>query len=196
MAEAEGSRRRKVLIVGAGPVGALTALSLDKRGWDVEVWDAREGPQSPPVPLATTEADESRPAWEADQPLQPPLDQPGHLVPRGRGAQGGRSFPVRSVLGGSGAHEGAYDTPCRRATRSPGVRSGTGPVHQLDLPATPESASGRALAGLRPDPIPHQALPIGSTNSTGVGKERRTSGTAWTGARRWEGGRHAGRPRC
>lgn len=47
MAEAEGSRRRKVLIIGAGPVGALTALSLDKRGWDVEVWDAREGMRSP-----------------------------------------------------------------------------------------------------------------------------------------------------
>lgn len=37
------SRARKVLIVGAGPVGALTALSLHRRGWEVEVWETRDG---------------------------------------------------------------------------------------------------------------------------------------------------------
>lgn len=38
-----GTRSRKALIIGAGPVGALTALSLDNRGWDVEVWESRDG---------------------------------------------------------------------------------------------------------------------------------------------------------
>lgn len=37
------SRARKALIVGAGPVGALTALSLHRRGWEVEVWESRDG---------------------------------------------------------------------------------------------------------------------------------------------------------
>jgi pyruvate/2-oxoglutarate dehydrogenase complex dihydrolipoamide dehydrogenase (E3) component len=36
-------RPRKVLVVGGGPVGALTALSLHKRGWNVEVWETRDG---------------------------------------------------------------------------------------------------------------------------------------------------------
>lgn len=36
-------RARKALVVGGGPVGALTALSLHKRGWSVEVWEARDG---------------------------------------------------------------------------------------------------------------------------------------------------------
>ena len=36
-------RQRKALVVGAGPVGALTALSLHRRGWDVEIWESREG---------------------------------------------------------------------------------------------------------------------------------------------------------
>ncbi|WVQ85327.1 kynurenine 3-monooxygenase [Cryptococcus sp. DSM 104549] len=38
-------RKRKVLIIGAGPVGALTALSLHRRGWEVEVWESREDPR-------------------------------------------------------------------------------------------------------------------------------------------------------
>jgi 2-polyprenyl-6-methoxyphenol hydroxylase-like FAD-dependent oxidoreductase len=37
------SRPRKALVIGAGPVGALTALSLHRRGWEVAVWDMREG---------------------------------------------------------------------------------------------------------------------------------------------------------
>jgi kynurenine 3-monooxygenase len=36
-------RKRKALVIGAGPVGALTALSLHRRGWEVEVWESREG---------------------------------------------------------------------------------------------------------------------------------------------------------
>ncbi|OWZ49291.1 kynurenine 3-monooxygenase [Cryptococcus neoformans A2-102-5] len=39
------SRARKVLVVGAGPVGALTALSLHRRGWEVEVWESRDDPR-------------------------------------------------------------------------------------------------------------------------------------------------------
>lgn len=34
---------RKVLVVGAGPVGSLAALLLHQRGWQVEVWDGRDG---------------------------------------------------------------------------------------------------------------------------------------------------------
>lgn len=36
-------RQRRALVIGAGPVGSLTALSLHKRGWEVEVWDTRDG---------------------------------------------------------------------------------------------------------------------------------------------------------
>lgn len=42
---AEKERKRKVLVIGAGPVGSLTALSLHKRGWAVEIWDTRDGTQ-------------------------------------------------------------------------------------------------------------------------------------------------------
>ncbi|WWC58433.1 kynurenine 3-monooxygenase [Kwoniella dejecticola CBS 10117] len=38
-------RPRKVLIIGAGPVGALTALSLHRRGWEVELWESRYDPR-------------------------------------------------------------------------------------------------------------------------------------------------------
>lgn len=41
--ELNPERRRRALVVGGGPVGALTALSLNKRGWDVELWEARDG---------------------------------------------------------------------------------------------------------------------------------------------------------
>jgi len=37
------TRQRKALVVGAGPVGALTALSLHRRGWEVEIWESRDG---------------------------------------------------------------------------------------------------------------------------------------------------------
>lgn len=36
-------RPRKALIIGAGPVGSLAALSLHRRGWEVEIWEGREG---------------------------------------------------------------------------------------------------------------------------------------------------------
>ncbi|KAJ9110781.1 kynurenine 3-monooxygenase, mitochondrial precursor [Naganishia adeliensis] len=36
---------KKVLIVGAGPVGSLTALTFHKRGWQVEIWEGREDPR-------------------------------------------------------------------------------------------------------------------------------------------------------
>ncbi|WVQ71023.1 kynurenine 3-monooxygenase [Cryptococcus sp. DSM 104548] len=38
-------RSRKALIIGAGPVGALTALSLHRQGWDVEIWESRDDPR-------------------------------------------------------------------------------------------------------------------------------------------------------
>jgi len=38
-------RPRQVLVIGGGPVGALTALSLHRRGWDVELWESREDPR-------------------------------------------------------------------------------------------------------------------------------------------------------
>lgn len=47
------TRQRKALVVGAGPVGALTALSLHRRGWDVEIWESREGKSLPVVALLT-----------------------------------------------------------------------------------------------------------------------------------------------
>lgn len=36
-------RPRKALVIGAGPVGSLTAICLHRRGWEVEVWESREG---------------------------------------------------------------------------------------------------------------------------------------------------------
>ncbi|RXK35051.1 kynurenine 3-monooxygenase [Tremella mesenterica] len=38
-------RQRVALVIGAGPVGALAALSLHRRGWDVEIWEARDDPR-------------------------------------------------------------------------------------------------------------------------------------------------------
>jgi hypothetical protein len=43
---ASSTKQQKVLIVGGGPVGALAALSFLKRGWQVELWEARSGGSS------------------------------------------------------------------------------------------------------------------------------------------------------
>ena len=40
---AEGSKAQKVLVVGAGPVGALAALYAANRGDDVHVYELRAG---------------------------------------------------------------------------------------------------------------------------------------------------------
>ena len=34
---------RKAVVVGGGPVGCLTALSLARSGWRVELYDGRKG---------------------------------------------------------------------------------------------------------------------------------------------------------
>jgi len=47
------ARQRKALVVGAGPVGALTALSLHRRGWEVEIWESRDGMSLSVCPLLT-----------------------------------------------------------------------------------------------------------------------------------------------
>ncbi len=39
----EGSKAQKVLVVGAGPVGALAALYAAERGDDVHVYELRAG---------------------------------------------------------------------------------------------------------------------------------------------------------
>jgi kynurenine 3-monooxygenase len=41
--QGEFLRPRKVIVVGAGPVGCLSALSFAKQGWEVEVFEARPG---------------------------------------------------------------------------------------------------------------------------------------------------------
>ena len=40
---AEGNKAQKVLVVGAGPVGALAALYAAERGDDVHVYELRAG---------------------------------------------------------------------------------------------------------------------------------------------------------
>jgi 2-polyprenyl-6-methoxyphenol hydroxylase-like FAD-dependent oxidoreductase len=40
---AVGLPPKKVVVVGAGPVGCLTAIMLAKRGWNVEVYESRPG---------------------------------------------------------------------------------------------------------------------------------------------------------
>ena len=42
----ESSKAQKVLVVGAGPVGALAALYAAKRGDDVHVYELRAGKDS------------------------------------------------------------------------------------------------------------------------------------------------------
>lgn len=37
------ARQRKAVIVGAGPVGCLAAISLANNGWSVEVYEGRAG---------------------------------------------------------------------------------------------------------------------------------------------------------
>ena len=35
---------RKVVVVGAGPVGCLAAMAMAKSGWNVELYESRPGP--------------------------------------------------------------------------------------------------------------------------------------------------------
>ncbi|CAE6418730.1 unnamed protein product [Rhizoctonia solani] len=45
--QGEFLRPRKVIVVGAGPVGCLSALSFAKQGWEVEVFEARPDMREP-----------------------------------------------------------------------------------------------------------------------------------------------------
>lgn len=38
---------KKAVIVGAGPVGCLSALALAKQGWKVEIYEGRPGRHIP-----------------------------------------------------------------------------------------------------------------------------------------------------
>lgn len=44
----------KCVVVGAGPVGALSALYAARRGWNVEVYELRGGMACPAVLYDTT----------------------------------------------------------------------------------------------------------------------------------------------
>lgn len=37
------STSRKVIVVGAGPVGCLAAMAFSKRGWHVNIYEGRPG---------------------------------------------------------------------------------------------------------------------------------------------------------
>ena len=39
----EDRKTRKAVVVGAGPVGCLSAISLAKQGWTVEIYEGRPG---------------------------------------------------------------------------------------------------------------------------------------------------------
>jgi len=39
----EDTKRQKIVVVGAGPVGALTAIYAAQRGHDVELYELRNG---------------------------------------------------------------------------------------------------------------------------------------------------------
>ncbi len=39
----QNSTARKAIVVGAGPVGCLCAISLAKQGWRVEIYEGRPG---------------------------------------------------------------------------------------------------------------------------------------------------------
>jgi len=47
---AKTSVKQKIVVVGAGPVGALSALYAAQRGYDVEVYELRNGTSSSPPP--------------------------------------------------------------------------------------------------------------------------------------------------
>lgn len=37
------TKPRKAVVVGAGPVGCLSAMAMAKAGWDVEIYEGRPG---------------------------------------------------------------------------------------------------------------------------------------------------------
>ena len=37
------STHRKVVVVGAGPIGCLAAMAFSKRGWRVDLYESRSG---------------------------------------------------------------------------------------------------------------------------------------------------------
>lgn len=46
-------RKRKAVIVGAGPVGCLAAIALANKGWSVEVYEGRAGAVCFSSPMTT-----------------------------------------------------------------------------------------------------------------------------------------------
>jgi len=116
------TRQRKALVVGAGPVGALTALSLHRRGWEVEIWESRDGMSFSVVTLLTSTDPRGQSALmtnlrsinlaisarglEALRSVDPTL---GKLLSLKCGI---RSCSSREFLDGSYTYERSYDSSC------------------------------------------------------------------------------------
>jgi choline dehydrogenase-like flavoprotein len=86
MCQATISRRRKIVIVGAGPVGCLSAIALAKHGWDIDIFEARPG--MPPFPsgylqILTVKFTRYSPASPQGCRSRT-LDKPGNIVPWSR----------------------------------------------------------------------------------------------------------------
>ena len=43
MSDEQTDKARRVVVVGAGPVGCLAAISFAKMGWNVDIYEARPG---------------------------------------------------------------------------------------------------------------------------------------------------------
>lgn len=83
----------KALVIGGGPVGSLTALSFHNRGWEVEVWETREGAKifySMSLEQSNRECICRLPTGQC-RPRQPPINQPGLISERDRSDEVGRS---------------------------------------------------------------------------------------------------------
>lgn len=101
-AEASGARPFTVAVVGGGPVGALTAIFLAKRGWDVHLFESRKDIRNDPaaagrsinLALSTRGIEAMRAAGVVDEVMTWVVPMKGRMIHTHDGTQMSQAYSV------------------------------------------------------------------------------------------------------
>lgn len=110
------NRVRKVVVVGAGPVGCLAAMSLAKMGWKVDVYEQRPGkPRSAvPFPWASNKPSFSRfTAAFFQGSYTTALHQPRGVFSWNSGVESRRPCYQPTILAGCYSNAWSDDSRCK-----------------------------------------------------------------------------------